>query len=111
MSKSGIVQALELCTNSLEIDTEMSVTTLAIFLTVCMKEGITNSDVEEVLGIPKARVSRNLQLLTKIAKRRVDNEGSNLIEMKINPEDYRRRNLYLTNRGKSFRDKITKLLG
>lgn len=111
MSKSGIVQSLELINSMLDVDDEISASTIAVFLSVCLQEGLSNQDIEEMLQLPKARVSRNIQLLTKTAKRRIDKNGSNLIEMKIDPKDYRRRNLYLTSRGKSIRDKISKLLG
>lgn len=111
MQKSGIVQALDFVSSMLDVDEEISASTMAVFLAVCLQEGLSNSDVEEMLELPKARVSRNIQLLTKVAKRRLDSNGCNLVEMKIDPKDYRRRNLYLTNKGKSVRDKITKLLG
>ena len=49
--------------------------------------------------------------LCDVAKTRKDRVGLDLLKQEINPEDYRQRTLVLTDKGKSVKNKVLKLLG
>ena len=94
-----------------KLDDTIIVPSIQVFLLVCQQEGVSNSDIEETLEMHKARVSRSLQSLCEVFKGRQSNKGLGLLEMRINPEDYRYRKLFLTEKGKSVRNRIVRLLG
>lgn len=94
-----------------KLDDNIILPSIQVFLLVCQHEGLSNSDIEETLEMHKARVSRSLQSLCEVFKGRQSNKGLGLLEMRINPEDYRYRKLYLTEKGKSVRNRIVRLLG
>ena len=94
------------------IDDTLDTTSFSIFFLVCSNEGISNDDIiKHFKAMHKARVSRGIHVLCKTARCRQDQDGDGLLMQKINPKDFRKRSLFLTNRGKSVRDKLSKLLG
>ena len=112
---NGNVGSLSVLVDILEefrkLDDTIIVPSIQVFLLVCQQEGVSNSDIEETLEMHKARVSRSLQSLCEVFKGRQSNKGLGLLEMRINPEDYRYRKLFLTEKGKSVRNRIVRLLG
>lgn len=72
---------------------DVSTAQLAVFLAVCMNEGIYMKDIENKLKISQVNVSRNTSKL----------EAQNLVVKQPDLEDSRRNMLYLTIKGKKLR--------
>lgn len=111
-ANTGVLSVLvEVLEEFRDLDEHLNISALQVFLLICQQEGISNSDIEKTLEMHKARVSRSIQMLCTVFRGRKSNEGLSLIEMRINPEDYRYRKIYLTEKGKSVRNRIVRLLG
>jgi hypothetical protein len=108
----GLSKGLELMKLFQSIDDKVDVTCFGIFLLVCFQDGINNENIKSYFpNLTKSRVSRCVHILCDIAKTRIDRKGLSLLKQEINPEDYRQRTLILTEKGKSVRSKVLKLLG
>ncbi|MBG9996892.1 hypothetical protein I6F50_17780 [Pseudoalteromonas sp. NZS127_1] len=81
---------------------------LAIFIEVSSSEGISSSELVEKLGMPKATVSRNLRMLSDRAT--PTKEGMYLVTLRHDPNDYRVRRAYLTDKGRGFLLELLKAL-
>jgi DNA-binding MarR family transcriptional regulator len=81
---------------------------LAIFLSIANKEGMSSTELVELLDMPKATVSRNLRMLGDILS--PNKEGMKLVKLIHDPMDYRVRRGYLTATGRVFLAKIRKAL-
>lgn len=108
----GLSQGLELLKIFNQIDDKVDISCYAIFLLVCFQENINNENIKSYFPkMGKSRVSRCVHILCEVAKTRKDKQGLGLLRQEINPDDYRQRTLALTNKGKSVKDKVNKLLG
>ena len=108
----GLSQGLELLKIFNQIDDKVDISCYAIFLLVCFQENIINENIKSYFPkMGKSRVSRCVHILCDVAKTRKDKIGLGLLKQEINPDDYRQRTLALTNKGKSVKDKVNKLLG
>ena len=108
----GLSKGLELMKLFQSLDDKVDVSCFAVFLLVCFQEGIINENIRSYFPkMSKSRVSRCVHILCDVAKTRIDRKGLSLLKQEINPEDYRQRTLVLTEKGKSVRSKILKLLG
>ena len=108
----GLSQGLELLKIFNQIDDKVDISCYAIFLLVCFQENINNENIKSYFPkMDKSRVSRCVHILCEVAKTRKDKQGLGLLRQEINPDDYRQRTLALTNKGKSVKDKVNKLLG
>ena len=108
----GLSQGLELLKIFNQIDDKVDISCYAIFLLVCFQENINNENIKSYFPkMDKSRVSRCVHILCDVAKTRKDKQGLGLLRQEINPDDYRQRTLALTNKGKSVKDKVNKLLG
>lgn len=108
----GLSQGLELLKIFNQIDDKVDISCYAIFLLVCFQENINNENIKSYFPkMDKSRVSRCVHILCDVAKTRKDRKGLKLLKQEINPEDYRQRTLVLTEKGKSVRTKVLKLLG
>jgi len=108
----GLSRGLELMKLFHSIDDKVDVSCYAVFLLVCFQDGINNENIKSYFpNMTKSRVSRCVHILCDVAKTRKDRQGLKLLKQEINPEDYRQRTLLLTERGKSVRSKVLKLLG
>lgn len=111
-SVKNITRALEFINAMRNIDDTLDTSSFGIFFLVCFKEGISNDDIISYFGnIHKARVSRGVHVLCKTSRYRKEQDGSGLLYQKIDPQDFRKRSLFLTAKGKNVRDKLSKLLG
>jgi len=85
---------------------------LSILVLVSLREGITHTEIANVLNMPQGTVSRNV---SKLALRRSRN-GGNLVGYGLveNREDLvydpRRKAVYLTEKGKELMDKIERAI-
>ena len=108
----GLSKGLELLKLFQTIDDKVDVSCYSIFLLVCFQDGITNENILSYFpNMTKSRVSRCVHILCDVAKTRKDRVGLDLLKQEINPEDYRQRTLVLTDKGKSVKNKVLKLLG
>jgi hypothetical protein len=108
----GLSQGLELLKIFNQIDDKVDISCYSIFLLVCFQENINNENIKSYFPkMDKSRVSRCVHILCDVAKTRKDRKGLKLLKQEINPEDYRQRTLVLTEKGKSVRIKVLKLLG
>ena len=106
-SLSSVLELLKLLQS---IDDKVDVTCYGIFLLICFQDGINNENIKSYFPhLNKARVSRCVHILCDIAKTRKDRKGLSLIKQAINSDDYRRKELYLTDKGKHLKQKIIKL--
>ena len=60
-----------------KIDTDIELLTVGVFALVSLNEGISNTEVAEYFNINKARSSRNIQILSLVARTRKSNQGLN----------------------------------
>lgn len=82
---------------------DIAITQLTIFLTVCYREGITMTELGEYLNMPQGSVSRNVKVLSRYL---VEGEngrevrGYDLIRTEPALDDRRRLAVYLTGKGR-----------
>ena len=107
----SINKALELMDAMRTIDDTLDALTYGIFLYVCLNEGTSNDNIiTKFVGVHKARISRGIHILCKTSRGRIKQDGDGLLFQKISPEDFRMRSLFLTDKGRSVMNKISKLL-
>lgn len=81
------------------IDPEMQAQTVLTLLMVARNPGISQVDIATKLDIAKSTVSRNVTALGDYKKQRSTRGGYGFIEQRIDPENRRYRQLYLTPEG------------
>lgn len=93
----SLSKGLELLKLLQSVDDKTDISCFAIFLLVCFQDGITNKNIESYFPfMKKSRVSRCVHILCEVAKTRKDRQGLNLLKQEQNPEDFRQRLLFLT---------------
>lgn len=104
----GLHRVLEKIRHSIAHD--IAITQLAIFLTVCHREGITMTQLGNVLSMPPGSVSRNVKILSRYL---IENEdetrevrGYDLVRTEPALDDRRKMAVYLTGKGRRLRDSI-----
>lgn len=107
----NIVYALDLIKLFRKIDPQMELLTCGIFSLVALNEGISNTEIADYFNINKARVSRNIQILSSVARTRKSNQGLGLLHQVLDEQDFRIRKLHLTKKGKDVKNDLLKLLG
>ena len=89
-----------------KLDKDISLQAVGVFSLVCLNDGISVSDVQEYFKIPKARTSRLIYILSKISRGRKSGKGLGLIELKLDPKDFRKKLLYLTIKGEKLKNSL-----
>ena len=84
---------------------DMSITQVMALFMIADRPGITQRDLHTLLGTTDSASSRIVALLSDIGSRNV--QGMGLVEMKVNLEDRRERNLYLTRKGRLLCDDVS----
>lgn len=107
----NIVYALDLIKLFRKIDPQMELLTCGIFSLVALNEGMSNTEIADYFNINKARVSRNIQILSSVARTRKSNQGLGLLHQVLDEQDFRIRKLHLTKKGKDVKNDLLKLLG
>jgi|TARA_B110000261_G_scaffold119927_1_gene133750 DNA-binding MarR family transcriptional regulator len=107
----SVVYSLDLVRMFRKVDPDIELVTVGIFSLIALNEGVTNSDVAEYFSINKARASRNVQILSSVARTRKSNQGLGLLHQVLDDDDFRVRKLYLTKKGKDVKNNMLKLLG
>lgn len=97
------------------INKDIAISHLAIFLEVCLQEGLTMNDLVEKLDLPQASISRSTKELSKYIERDPKtNEkklvGYDLIRTEPDLEERRRLVLYLTPKGRQVKELLQKYM-
>lgn len=87
-----------------KLDPEMQMQTALIFLLIANNEGCSIGDLERWTGLTSASCSRNVAALSDIHRK--GRPGHNLIVAKVDPNDRRQRNLFLTVKGKTVLNNV-----
>lgn len=95
---------IQVCEAAREIDKEMPMQMLQSLLCVALRPGLTMQNLSEMTGLAQSSASRNIQTLGKW--HRVGKPGYDLVEAVEDPEDTRRKIMFLTPKGKSFTSKL-----
>lgn len=92
-------------------DPAVSLNELQAFLVIASagEEGIPLADIEKRANMSQVAVSRNVAALSKFD--RWKKPGPNLVELKLDPADYRRKTAHLTAKGARLAAHITEALG
>jgi DNA-binding MarR family transcriptional regulator len=87
-----------------DIDPEMQVTTMLVFLYIAQRGVCTQKDVEIGLGLTNATVSRNVSYWCD--RKSYQKEGIGYVERTEDPRDRRYKLLRLTKAGQKFYEKV-----
>jgi DNA-binding MarR family transcriptional regulator len=87
---------------------ELPTQQLQVLVEIAMDEGLTSKDVEHRTGMTNSSGSRNVRaLMTHAGEGR---EGYCWVESRVNPQDLRIKQLYLTPKGHILIDRLSELL-
>lgn len=97
------------------ISPTLPVSYVSLILTVALEGRITQAQLSNELGLPRATVSRALLVLSKWERKGVpglkDIPGLDLLQSEIDPADRRMRIISLTSRGKMVINNLKAILG
>lgn len=101
-----------------EVNPDLALSMLLGFLLVCQKEGITQTELGERLGLTSGAISRMCKILGKFQVKEEREDGTvekvtkGLGLILLSPDIYERRRMaaWLTSRGKEVRDELEKLI-
>jgi DNA-binding MarR family transcriptional regulator len=108
MDKMTMMKGVRFIEEFRKFDPEMQLQTAATFMWTVIQPGITMKEMMNRLGISQASCSRNAAALS--ARHRKDRPGHDLIEIKPDPEDHRRKVLYPTPKGNRVAETIWEIL-
>jgi DNA-binding MarR family transcriptional regulator len=95
-----VLNAIKVFEEFRKLDPEMQMQTALIFLLIANNEGCSISDLEKWTGLTSASCSRNVAALSDIHRK--GRPGHNMIVARVDANDRRQRNLYLTVKGRSI---------
>ncbi|MDC0200579.1 hypothetical protein OAJ40_01710 [Candidatus Pelagibacter sp.] len=104
----NLVSIIDLSKKFSKLDKNISMQAVGIFAYVCIYEGTTSTDLANYFNLTKARTSRWLQILSSVSRTRISGVGLGLIQLKEDPNDFRKKNLHLTNKGKELKESLIK---
>ncbi len=91
------------------ISQDAPLNSLRVFLTVASgAEGLSVNDMVERLDMSQSSASRNMRLLTEW--QRPGRRGLSLCEWRVNPQDFRSKGMYLTEKGRELAKQFQGLL-
>lgn len=88
-----------------KVDEFMSLQTVETFIHIVENEGISLRELEGLVGLSQAAMSRNVQILSEWKMK--DVKGHNLVKAEISPDDRRKRVCSLTAKGRRLADTLT----
>ncbi|SMF41917.1 DNA-binding transcriptional regulator, MarR family [Tistlia consotensis] len=91
------------------VDAEANLQMVAIFIAVCQRDGITMKELTTDLEISQSSLSRNVQALND--KPRRGKSGLGLVRTDEDPNDWRRKIVILTARGRQLRAQLSEAIG
>ena len=109
MERASINKAIKLTELFQMENNEMPLMQQRIFLQCCLNEGESVSSIQQKAGQSEAAGSRNLRALS--ARLSPTRKGYDLVKYINDPNDIRRKNVYLTAKGKKLADKVCEVLG
>ena len=98
---STVIKLIELMR---EVDNEMPMQMAHCFLCVAIRPGLTMQNLAEMTALSQSSTSRNVQTLGKW--HRIGKPGYDLVEAVEDPNDTRRKIMYLTPKGRQLASKI-----
>lgn len=98
--KSNMTRVIRLLEAFRQHHRDILTTEVLVFLHVAVNDGMQMSELQDLLGVSQAAVSRNVYFLSKYGAN--NREGLELIQLVEDTENRRRRRLYLTPKGKAF---------
>jgi len=90
------------------LDPDMPTQTALTLLTIASSPGLTVREVQERLGFAPSSASRNVAALSD--RNRHGQPGLGLITYRVNPTDYRCKQLFLTPKGQRFINTVINIL-
>ena len=87
-----------------EMDADLPLTTVAVFLTVVKNENMTMKEMSKFLNISQSSCSRNVAYLSQY--HRLHKPGLNLLVSREDPMERRRKIVRLTSKGRRFVEKL-----
>lgn len=91
-----------------DMDAEIPLTTVGVFLVVVQNEHMTMKDMAKILGISQASCSRNVAYLAQY--HRLNKPGLNLLVTREDPEERRRKIVSLTQKGKRVVERMQSMV-
>lgn len=103
---NALVEILELIRK--DIDPEMPIQMVVVFLRLALKGEASMQDLMDAAGISQASISRNVSALSKTHRR--GKPGHNLVIAFEDPMERRRKLVRLSTKGKKLADKVSDLV-
>lgn len=100
MTQNTIVRALRLVRMFRTQSSDMPMQQADVLMTVADNPGVAMSDLATQLDLSQASISRNVAALSDLHRK--GEAGLGLVEARVDPDDTRRRLLFLTQKGKMF---------
>lgn len=91
-----------------KVSADMPMQQLDLYLRIVQRPGIGMDELAPLLGISQSSVSRNVAALSKF--HRLGKPGLDLVEVRLDPRDSRRREIWLSPLGKKLADRLSKML-
>ena len=87
-----------------EYSPDITLATVLTFLEVSKGDGVSGRDIEKALDTNSASAARMLRYFDKI--KTGTNEGLDMLDVRIDPHDYRSKTRYLNKKGEVLLDKV-----
>jgi DNA-binding MarR family transcriptional regulator len=91
-----------------EVHPDMTLNQVLVLLLVALKQGTTQREVMEQIGVSDSSTSRIVALLSSYGNRGTG--PFHLIDLSEDPQDRRTKHLHLTKRGQALVDRLTRVL-
>lgn len=108
MKVHKINQVMQLLEAFRELHPKITLEMVLTFLEVAKDNGVNGRDIETLLDTNSTTAARFLRLFDR--KQSSGEPGLNLIEARIDPDEYRSKLRYLNDDGRAFMDKLDSIL-
>lgn len=93
-----------------EIGSKFTCQQLYFFGIIATNEGITYTDIERITGMPNGAISKHCKTMSRYKDTKGKAHGLDLLAMGFDPDDTRRKAVFLSNRGKAVAKKLRTIL-
>jgi DNA-binding MarR family transcriptional regulator len=101
--------ALKLLETFRRLDAEMQMPQAVTLLTIALHEGVSLSDLTELTSQSTSSASRNVASLSLVHRK--GRAGHGLVINKEDPEERRRKQHFLTTKGRAFVQRLSEIVG